>query len=172
MQLSTVFFAIGPVFEALAPHMGVLALGRFVSGLGAGASVVVVPIYISEVAPPAEKGFFGSFTQIMCNVGILITQLLGYFLSKGQLWRVVLGAAGVIGVVQAVGLLFGVESPKWLADAGQPGAARKTLRKIRGHKFDISEEVSGWGIEPSEELSGTSPKTKRKTSALSNQRPN
>ena len=73
------FFVLGPVFEALAPNIGVLALGRLISGFGAGASVVVVPIYISEISPPEEKGFFGSLTQVMVNGGIFTTQLLGYF---------------------------------------------------------------------------------------------
>ncbi|RAL61398.1 hypothetical protein DID88_009531 [Monilinia fructigena] len=31
---------------------------RFIAGIGAGASTVVVPIYISEVAPPKERGLF------------------------------------------------------------------------------------------------------------------
>ncbi|GME57850.1 mfs glucose transporter [Neofusicoccum parvum] len=102
MHLTTIFFVIGPVFEALSPHIGVLAFGRFVSGIGAGAAVVVVPIYISEIAPPAERGFFGAFTQIMCNVGILLAQLLGYFLSHDSMWRIILAAGGVVGLVQAV----------------------------------------------------------------------
>lgn len=50
MRLTTSFFILGPVWEAFAPNVAVLAVGRFVSGLGAGAAVVVVPIYISEVA--------------------------------------------------------------------------------------------------------------------------
>lgn len=50
MRYNTVFFAIGPVLEALAPSVAVMAVGRFISGLGAGAATVVVPIYISEVS--------------------------------------------------------------------------------------------------------------------------
>ena len=38
MQLMTIFFAIGPVFETLSPNVGVTAFGRLVSGVGAGAS--------------------------------------------------------------------------------------------------------------------------------------
>ncbi|KAK7541228.1 vacuolar protein sorting-associated protein 73 [Phyllosticta citribraziliensis] len=153
MQFTTVFFVLGPVLEALSPSFGVLVFGRFVSGLGAGVAVVVVPIYISEVAPPAERGFFGSFTQIMCNVGILITQLLGYFLSHGRMWRLILAAAGVIGVIQAVGLIAGVESPKWLADQGRPSKAKKNLRKIRGQDANISEEVQEWGVGDVDQMS-------------------
>jgi len=124
----------------------VIAVGRFLSGIGAGAAVVVVPIYISETAPPKEKGVFGALTQVMINLGILAAQLLGYFLSRGQLWRIILAVAGLIGVIQTAALFFVPESPKWMADHGYPQAAKKCLRKIRGHGVDIDEEVNGWGL--------------------------
>lgn len=153
MLITTLPFIVGPVFEALSSNIAILTIGRFISGLGAGAAVVVVPIYVSEVAPPKEKGFFGAFTQIMINMGILIAQLLGYFLSKDQLWRIILAVGGAIGVAQAVGLLLaGQESPKWLADNGNGGHAKRILRRVRGHKADIDAEVKGWGVESSKDL--------------------
>jgi len=147
MQITTFFFIVGPVFEALAPSIPVMAFGRFVSGIGAGASVVVAPIYISEISPPAEKGFFGSLTQVMVNLGIFTTQLLGFFLSYGQMWRVVLATGGAIGVAQLLGLLFSAESPTWTADQGKGRQAKEVLIKIRGDKFDIEDEISGWNHE-------------------------
>lgn len=153
MLATTGFFIVGPIFEALATNIPVITVGRFISGLGAGAAVVVVPIFISEVAPPKEKGFFGSFTQVMINFGIFTTQLLGYFLSRGQLWRIVLGVGGAIGLAQAIGLMLGgVESPKWMADHGRPSRARRTLSKMRGHAANIEEEVAGWGCESERDL--------------------
>jgi MFS family permease len=154
MQLTTIFFIVGPVFEALSPNIGVMAFGRLLSGVGAGASVVVVPIYISEIAPPAEKGFFGAFTQIMCNVGILVAQLLGYFLSHDQYWRIILAAGGVIAVAQSLGLLLSVESPKYLADQGNTTQARRILRKLRGESFDLDEEISSWGTDGAADVNG------------------
>lgn len=145
MQTTTLFFALGPVFEALSPTMGVMAFGRVLSGVGAGASVVIVPLYISEISPPADKGFFGAFTQIMCNVGILIAQLLGYFLSHDSHWRIILAIGGLIGVVQAGGLFLSVESPKYLAEQGNVSLAKKTLRKIRADEADIEDEMRQWG---------------------------
>jgi len=146
MLYNTAFFTVGPVLEALAPNIGTMTFGRFVSGLGAGAAVVVVPLYISETAPPKSKGFFGAFTQIMTNVGILVAQVLGYFLSKGSLWRIILGVGGVFGALQAVMLIFGgQESPRWMADHGKPGGARKALLRLRGPDVNIEEEVEGWG---------------------------
>ena len=152
MLFNTAFFTVGPILEALAPNIGTMTFGRFVSGLGAGAAVVIVPLYISETAPPKSKGFFGAFTQIMTNVGILVAQVLGYFLSKGSLWRIILGAGGLFGALQAVMLIFGgQESPRWLADHGKPGGARKALVKLRGHDLNIEEEVEGWGKNADEE---------------------
>jgi sugar porter (SP) family MFS transporter len=152
MLYNTAFLTTGPIIEALAPNIGTMTFGRFVSGLGAGAAVVIVPLYISETAPPKSKGFFGAFTQIMTNVGILIAQVLGFFLSKGNLWRIILGAGGAFGALQAVALLVaGQESPRWLADHGKPSGAKKALTKLRGHDADIEEEVEGWGTNAGEE---------------------
>ncbi|KAF1349409.1 hypothetical protein EJ07DRAFT_169459 [Lizonia empirigonia] len=149
MQITTLFFTIGPVFEAFSPSIAVMAFGRLVSGVGAGAAVVIVPLYISEIAPPANKGFFGAFTQIMCNVGILVTQLLGYFLSHDSHWRVILAVGGVIGLAQGLGLLLSAESPKYLAEKGNLTQAKRTLRKIRGADADIDSEMSDWGVDGS-----------------------
>ncbi|KAK3673420.1 Bifunctional purine biosynthesis protein PurH [Recurvomyces mirabilis] len=153
MLLSSVFAALGPALAATTLNIPMFVTGRFIAGLGAGAATVIVPIYISEIAPPNQKGFFGSTTQIMINMGILTTQLLGLFLSKGQLWRIILGVGGVIAVLQFGALyLAGQESPKWLADNGMAGRAKKALQRIRGHEADIEEEVKGWGIESVQDM--------------------
>lgn len=152
MQYNTVSFIVGGIIEALAPNVAAMVVGRTISGLGAGASVVVVPIFISETAPPNQKGFFGAFTQVMINVGILVAQVLGFFLSKGSLWRIILAAAGAIGLIQTIGLVLGgSESPKWMAENGKRSNAKRALRKLRGHSVDIDEEVKGWGTNEDEE---------------------
>jgi len=152
MQLTTVFFIVGPALEALAPNIATLAVGRLISGIGAGSSLVSVPIYISEISPPEQKGFFGSSTQVMVNFGIFLTQFLGYFLSKGQLWRLVLGLGGTIGLAQVFGLFLSVESPKWLADHGHAKEAKRILREIRGDNSDVDEEFTTWGAESQDDL--------------------
>jgi len=147
MLPGAILATLGPAFEAAAPNLGLLALGRFISGLGAGAAMVVAPLYIADLAPPGHKGFFGSFTQVMVNVGILITQSLGLIWSRGQMWRIILAVGGAIGAVQAVAFLVGgMESPKYLAENGKALEARRVLRRIRGEGADIEEEVKGWSV--------------------------
>ena len=151
IRLTTIFFIIGPIIESASPSIGLLAFGRVVSGVASGSAVVVVPIYISEVAPPKEKGLFGALTQIMVNMGIVIAQVLGYFLSKDSLWRIILAVAGGIGLFQLLALTVVPESPKWLAEHSSPQHARHILRKMRGHKADLDEEVKAWNVDSSQE---------------------
>ncbi|KAI9934351.1 hypothetical protein ASPWEDRAFT_38084 [Aspergillus wentii DTO 134E9] len=144
LRATTIFFIAGPIAEALAPTSYIMGIGRLLSGVGAGAGIVVGPIYISEVAPPSGKGFFGAFTQVMTNVGILISQTLGYFLSRESKWRIILAVAGVIGLLQLIGLFWLPESPVWLSEHQKAGVARKVLQNIRGRDTDIEGEVEEW----------------------------
>ncbi len=146
MRVMTLFFIVGAILESVAPSIAVLVIGRIIAGVGTGLSLVVVPIYISEIAPPKEKGLFGALTQIMINLGILLTQVLGYFLSRDSWWRMILAVAAMIGIVQLTGLSLVPESPKWLAENNNPQNARELLRNIRGRKADLDEEVKAWKV--------------------------
>jgi sugar porter (SP) family MFS transporter len=105
---------------------------------------VVGPIYISEIAPPSARGFFGAFTQIMTNVGILLTQTLGYFWSEANIWRLILAVAGIIGALELLGLFLVPESPTWLAEHQKFSHARRVLQRIRGRGADIEAEIASW----------------------------
>lgn len=146
LRLLTFFLASGPIAEALAGKIWVVALGRAIAGIGAGAATVVAPIYISEISPTDKRGLFGSFTQVQINTGIVIAQVLGYFLSKNSKWRWILATAGFIAAFNYFGLLFANESPTWLASKNQPRAARTVLQRLRGRDADIRDEVDTWNI--------------------------
>ncbi|KIV94387.1 hypothetical protein PV10_02159 [Exophiala mesophila] len=146
LRLLTFFLAGGPIAEALAGRIWVLALGRAISGVGAGAATVVAPIYISEISPNDKRGLFGAFTQVQINFGIVVAQLLGYFLSKDSKWRWILATAGFVAAFAFFGLLFANETPTWLASKNQPRAARTVLQRLRGRDADIRAEVDTWHI--------------------------
>ncbi|RMJ25311.1 glucose transporter [Aspergillus sp. HF37] len=144
LRATTVFFILGPVGETLASNIPIMSIGRLLAGVGAGAAIVVGPIYISEIAPPSARGFFGAFTQVMTNVGILLSQTLGYFLSVGGMWRIILAVAGITGSLELLGLFFVPESPVWLAEHQKGNLARNVLQRIRGKGTDIQAEVGTW----------------------------
>ncbi|KAI4155744.1 MAG: hypothetical protein LQ340_000790 [Diploschistes diacapsis] len=144
MRLSTPFHIIGSLMEALAPNIPVMALGRFLSGIASGASLVVGPIYISEITPANARGALGAMTQIFTNIGILVSQIMGYFLSYGSMWRVVLGMASALGALHLLSLFFAIESPEWLGTHGAPEQARRNMRRIRGGAI-TPDESRKWG---------------------------
>lgn len=146
MQVNAAFFVLGSAIETLASSVFTMSLGRLLTGVGAGASTVIVPLFISEIAPPKQRGFFGAFTQISINVGILITQTLGYFLSHDSAWRWILASGVAIAIAQAMGMLVVPESPAWTATAkGDMVRARRILQRIRGKNANIEEEIATWG---------------------------
>lgn len=151
MRATTISFILGSLLETFARDIPMFCFGRLIAGLGCGAAVVVVPIYIAETAPPKQKGLFGAFTQISINIGILVAQLLGYFFSRGSFWRIILAVAAGVALVQLAALFLAPESPKWLAEHSSPQHARHVLRRMRGHKADIDAEVMAWNIDSTED---------------------
>ncbi|KLJ06123.1 hypothetical protein EMPG_10460 [Blastomyces silverae] len=156
LRATTIFFILGPIAETLATGIESLTAGRLISGIGAGAAIVVGPIYIAEVVHVKQRGFFGAFTQVMTNVGILLSQSLGYFLSRDSLWRIILAVAGAIGALELLGLFFVPESPVWLAEHQRATHARRILQRIRGKNNDIEPEVKAWRVPPGETDTRTS----------------
>ena len=156
MLILTSFFILGPIIGAPAENIPALIFSRLISGLGAGGAVVVAPIYISEISPPEYKGIFGSVTQIMICFGIFVAQLLGYFLSRGNLWRIILAVPGVIGISQLLGTAMILESSKWLAEQNKAQQAKETLQKMRGSSYRCDREIESWNTHESPEDAGKS----------------
>jgi MFS family permease len=105
--------------------------------------MVLVPIYLNEIAPKSWRGAFGVVCQIFVVIGIAIAQFLSLFLSTIPYWRVIMLFGGVIGTLHFLLLLCACESPKWVAL--QPGGQAKAsalLRRIRGE--DSEHEVRDW----------------------------
>jgi MFS family permease len=151
MRGTTLLFIAGSVLQTLAPNMALFAVGRTIAGLGAGAAIVVVPVYISEVAPPAEKGLFGALTQVAISFGIVVTQTLGLFLSstRSQRWRGILAVGVGLGLLHLLGLFGVVESPKWLCSrdqraGGSAQTAKRYLKRIRPAGWDVDGEMASW----------------------------
>lgn len=144
MRIAALFYIAGSLVATFSPVAPLMSFGRFLGGIAAGSSTVNVPLYISEIAPPDEKGTFGSMTQVSINVGIVAAQTLGYFLSHGAAWRWILAVGACIGAAQGIGCIVITESPAWLASHNLP-KAKKTLQRIRGKGYDITPEVEAWG---------------------------
>lgn len=91
-------------------------LFRFIGGLAVGASSVVGPMYISEIAPAAVRGRLAGSFQLNIVAGIFVAFLTNFlFVETGEdSWRWMLGIMVVPSILFALLLRTIPESPRWL----------------------------------------------------------
>jgi sugar porter (SP) family MFS transporter len=102
---------------------------RFLGGVGVGASSVVGPMYISEIAPAKSRGRLVALFQFNIVCGILTAFLSNYLLvgAGENAWRIMLGVQAVPALVFFL-LVFAVpESPRWLLKMKRKDEARAVL---------------------------------------------
>ena len=117
MILTMGLTALGSFGDALSINVPMLTIFRFITGLGLGADLNLVSVYVSEFAPPNVRGKITVFTFLIGILGQSVTPLIGYYLVPSSVfgWRYLFVIGGVIAVV-ALGLRFELpESPRWLA---------------------------------------------------------
>ena len=87
-------FLVSALGSAVAPDPYSFSILRFIGGLGVGASSIVVPAYISEIAPANYRGRLVALYQFQIVFGILIAFFSNYALSEffNLNWRWMLGA--------------------------------------------------------------------------------
>ncbi|MFD2525829.1 sugar porter family MFS transporter [Flavihumibacter stibioxidans] len=104
---------------------------RFIGGLAVGASSVVGPMYISEVAPAHMRGRLAGSFQLNIVFGIFIAYLTNFlFLGTGEdSWRWMLGIMVVPAALFAFLLRSIPESPRWLVLNNRDEEAKRIFEK-------------------------------------------
>jgi sugar porter (SP) family MFS transporter len=105
---------------------------RFIGGLGIGASSVLGPVYIAELAPAKWRGRLVATFQFNVVFGIMLAYVSNYVIRTMHLgateWRWQVGVAMVPAVAFLV-LLFGIpRSPRWSASRNEIDDALAVLK--------------------------------------------
>lgn len=151
-------FAVGAVACSLVPTVALLVAARLLLGVAVGASTQVVPMYISELAPPERRGNLVTMFNVAIGIGILLANIVGVSLHAVWTWRPMVAIAAVPAMVVFVAMLFMPRSPRWVAEnhgleqaAEILGQVRETRRDVRSELRQIQEiardtrpEESGW----------------------------
>jgi len=134
-----ILFLASALGSAIAPDPYSFSIFRFIGGLGVGVSSIVVPAYISEIAPAKYRGRLVALYQFQIVFGILIAFFSNYALSEflNLNWRWMLGAE-IIPAAVFLAMVFGIpESPRWLITRkGNEAAARKILTIVNPGNVD------------------------------------
>ncbi|KAK1467991.1 sugar transporter [Colletotrichum cuscutae] len=70
--LANIIFLIGSIIQAASINIPMIFIGRFIAGLSIGQLSMVVPLYLSELAPPNLRGSLVALQQLGITVGIMI----------------------------------------------------------------------------------------------------
>lgn len=106
---------------------------RFTSGFAVGASSVVGPMYISEIAPAHLRGRLAGMFQLNIVAGIFIAYLTNFlFVGLGdQAWRWMLGIMVIPSALFWILLRSIPESPRWLILNNREAEAIPILNRLQ-----------------------------------------
>lgn len=142
-------YFISALFSALAPSFQVLWIARMIGGFGVGASLLIAPMYIAEIAPAKMRGRLVSFNQLNIVIGISVAFFTNYLiLNLGKSpaewalnmkfdehnWRWMLGLETLPAIIYFLFLFIVPESPRWLVMKNRLDAAQNVLIRTNGEE--------------------------------------
>ena len=145
--LCALLFAVSGLLSAIPNTFNQFLVARIISGLGIGASSMICPVYIAEIAPEKWRGRLGTLFQLGIVVGIFITLFINKLIQGmgNEVWNTAYGWRWMLGMevvpaIAFIALLFAVpESPRWLAQNNRETEARDILTKVDGAEHAASE---------------------------------
>ncbi|MGB9222764.1 sugar porter family MFS transporter, partial [Mycobacterium sp.] len=138
--LIVVSYALFAVLGAVSVSMPMLLAARLLIGVSIGVSVVVVPVYIAELAPAAVRGSLVAAYQVATVSGIIIGYLTGYLLAGMHGWRWMLALAAVPATALVPLLIRMPDTARWYLLKGRAADARRALLRLQPDA-DIDQEL-------------------------------
>ena len=158
-----VFFLVSSLGCAAASSWYAFLAFRFLGGIAVGSASVVCPMYITEIAPPRDRGLLVSVSQLNIVMGILLAYLsnylVAYFLGTENTvaWRWMFGVMALPSLAFLVAGLMIPESPRWLVKQDRSGEAEAVLVRL-GHEDparetrEVRESLTNEGSDASDRL--------------------
>lgn len=141
LLLSAVVFAIGAILQMIG-RLDTLYGGRVLTGLGVGASAMILPIYVSECSPALIRGRLVGTFEIMLQVALVFGFWVNYGVNENvspegdKQWHIPVAVQFVPAGLLVLAMLPMVESPRWLMSKGKVEQATKSLGWIRNLPHD------------------------------------
>ncbi|TSA31765.1 MAG: MFS transporter [Porphyromonadaceae bacterium] len=132
LRVLALLFLVSAIGSGLAWNFHSFIGFRVIGGLAIGGASVLSPLYISEIAPAANRGRLAITFQLAIVVGILVAFFSDYLLlnTGNNNWRWMFVSGALPALVFFI-LLFRVsQSPRWLVMKGYIHQARQVLDEV------------------------------------------
>lgn len=143
LMIASIVFASSSVLMALSTSIHYFIAARFLAGTGVGMASVLSPMYIAEISPAQVRGKMVSLNQLAIVMGILITNIVNYFLGThgAEAWRWMFASGAIPSLLFFAGIFLLPESPRWLINNGKTAKAQQVLRRFGDERY-VSESLS------------------------------
>jgi SP family xylose:H+ symportor-like MFS transporter len=131
-------FGLAPIGGMGANALVPFIVYRIMAGVGVGLASMLSPLYIAEIAPPAQRGRLVTYQQIAIVCGMVVVYFVNWaiaaqgddawVLSTG--WRYMLASCAVPAGLLLLLLLVVPETPRWLVIRGRNEEAHDVLRRL------------------------------------------
>lgn len=140
-----VIFIFGALGTAVAWDMSSMIIARFILGLAVGCASVTVPIYISELARPAQRERLVTVNELMIVTGQFLAysvnaSIVNFYPDMSHNWRLMLAIPALPGTLLWIGMLVMPESPRFFVRKGQIDKAVAVLKTIRRPE-EVEQEI-------------------------------
>ncbi|MGF7077688.1 sugar porter family MFS transporter [Mucilaginibacter sp. UYCu711] len=137
LMIAALVFAASSLIIAFSQNIVFFIALRFIAGIGVGMASMLCPMYIAEISPANVRGRNVAINQLTVVIGILVTNLINYFLADlgNDAWRLMFGLGTIPGLIFLLGVFWLPESPRWLVKSGQDTQALSVLQKIGTSDF-------------------------------------
>jgi MFS transporter, putative metabolite:H+ symporter len=130
-QFAVAFYSLLTIAAALAPTVGLLAIGRFLAGIALGAAAPLCFSYAAEYSPKRIRGRITAFMQFVGGACVWpLGTLLALALRDTVGWRGVWVIIGLGGLAVFAASFRLPESPRWLVTHGRGKEALDQLETM------------------------------------------
>ncbi|KAI9147578.1 Quinate permease [Paramyrothecium foliicola] len=160
-QLCVLWLAGIAIFMGNNGSMAAVNLGRFIAGIGIGETVVVGPVYLSEIAPAQIRGLCTCIFTGFVYIGIMVAYFANWGTQTSMAdtyarWALPTSIHLMFAVILLGLSFFQYESPRHLVRIGQREQALEVLCKLRGLPADhpyVQEEITAidWSYQEEKE---------------------
>ncbi|KAK3395034.1 sugar transporter, partial [Podospora didyma] len=140
LLLGAIVSTVGAVVQTAAVNMAMIFAGRAIAGLSIGMLSMVIPLYLSELAPAHLRGSLVTMQQVGATAGIMASFWIDYAAMNirgsgdGQsslAWRVPLALRCGASLVLGLGAFWLPYSPRWLMLTDREHGAAASLSRVR-----------------------------------------
>ncbi|MCX5773509.1 MAG: MFS transporter [Fusobacteria bacterium] len=127
-------------------------VGRVIQGIGFGASLIALPIYLTETTPFDFRGKIVTLYRLNVTVGIFLSSVLGLLFFNDSNWHILILSVMIFPIIVFIVIQFLPESPHFLMSHKNYHLVKESLKKIYSTPWEVEDRYVHLFNHPTQKL--------------------